>query len=268
MPTTSTFFSKAMPFKNNFLKKIEIDRLAENVLGSIGTVDSGLRIDREAMRRLIETGPFQYEKKRDLDLYILPTDGGENDILVLDNELKIYRTTIADVAMRKSPTLKEMISIRNAIRILNDSDVVISRKQDTVSRIQDMSVSRLDLSWSDSDIDALAYEGAAALESRDQAIVQETLTLFAELLGYKPLPKNLQKIADSVIGQTSRSPGSNIKYGPVVVYHAGGSELLFFDCAVSAAEAEKKFISGEMDPDIKGLDVFHHLKKMVLEIMQ
>jgi len=41
---------------------------------------------------------------RDLDLYVADTGTAVQKILVLDNELPIYRTTVADVAMRKSPT--------------------------------------------------------------------------------------------------------------------------------------------------------------------
>ena len=106
-----------MSFRENLLKKIQIDRLTRIVLQSIGTPESGLKIDKDAMRRLLAMSPYEYRKVRDLDLYIREADGGKNKILVLDNELPIYLTTVDDVAMRKSPYIAEMVKIRNIIKI-------------------------------------------------------------------------------------------------------------------------------------------------------
>ena len=125
-----------MSFKENLLKKIEINKLSRKVLQTLGPADSGLKIDKEAMRNLLETGPYQYRKERDLDLYIEQPDDGESIILVLDNELPIYKTTIEDVLIRKSPYTKEMLNIRNIIKILKDSDVKISRKEASVEIVQ------------------------------------------------------------------------------------------------------------------------------------
>ena len=74
-----------MSFKENLLKKIEINKLSRKVLQTIGPADSGLKIDKEAMRNLLEIGPYQYKKERDLDLYIEQADDGPSIILVLDN---------------------------------------------------------------------------------------------------------------------------------------------------------------------------------------
>ena len=63
-----------------------------------------------------------------MDLYILGNTAKKKKILVLDNGLAIYHTTIEDVCMRKSPSVKEMISIRNTIKILNDEDVILGKK--------------------------------------------------------------------------------------------------------------------------------------------
>ena len=76
----------------------------------------------------------------DLDLFVDPEDAS---ILVLDNELPIYKTTIEDVLIRKSPYTKEMLNIRNIIKILKDSDVKISRKEASVKRVQKKSVDLL-----------------------------------------------------------------------------------------------------------------------------
>jgi hypothetical protein len=73
--------------------------------------------------------PWSRRQERDLVLF-LETDGpGQTRILVLDNDLSIYNTSVDDVVLRKSPTVKEMVNIRNAIKILNDKDVVTSKKE-------------------------------------------------------------------------------------------------------------------------------------------
>jgi len=60
-----------MDFKKNLLKKIKIDKLSAQVIASIGTPDSGRKIDRKAMRNLLEIKPFMHQRERDLDLFIL-----------------------------------------------------------------------------------------------------------------------------------------------------------------------------------------------------
>ena len=59
---------------------------------------------------------------------------------------KLY-DTVADVGMRKSPTIREMVSIRNAMKILSDADVVASKKEASVRTIQEECLSALDLSF-------------------------------------------------------------------------------------------------------------------------
>ena len=112
-----------MSFKENLLKKIQIDRLADRVSASLKPREDGVvKVDKSAMQQLLEMASYRHLHERDLDLYISPDT---TRILVLDNELARYATSVEDVALRKSPTLKEMLSIRNAIKILNDSDVVV-----------------------------------------------------------------------------------------------------------------------------------------------
>ena len=109
-----------MSFKENLLKKIEIDKMAQQVIVSMGPPDSGRRIDKTIMRNLLEMTDYSYKRKRDLDLYIEDMDAEKTRILVLDNDLAIYHTSVYDVAMRKSPTEKEMMKPYNTVKILKD----------------------------------------------------------------------------------------------------------------------------------------------------
>ena len=49
-----------MSFKENLLKKIQIDALAKRVISSLGPPDSGMRIDKEAMRSLLEMSIYTH----------------------------------------------------------------------------------------------------------------------------------------------------------------------------------------------------------------
>jgi hypothetical protein len=203
-----------MGFRENLLQKIQIDRLSRTVRNSMGPPDSGRRIDGEAMRTLVEMGGYRYQKERDLDLYFL----NAQEILVLDNELKIYRTTAEDIGLRKSPTVKEMVSIRNAIKILNDKNVVVSRKADTLERIKSELISALDLSFTAADIASLAGEGSQALENRYADGVIEILTLFAELLGFQEAPKVFQIAHHRIWGRLVQAAPGAWRFGPVVLF--------------------------------------------------
>ena len=63
-----------MSFKENLLKKIEIDKMAKQVIASMGPPESGRKIDKTIMRSLLEMSDYTYKRKRDLDLYIEDID--------------------------------------------------------------------------------------------------------------------------------------------------------------------------------------------------
>ena len=53
-----------MSFKENLLNKMKINRLARKVLTSFGPPESGSKIDKEAMRSLLEMSPYRYHRER------------------------------------------------------------------------------------------------------------------------------------------------------------------------------------------------------------
>jgi transposase InsO family protein len=113
-----------MSFKENLKKKMLIDTLSRTVSESIGSPERPWKVDKETMRRLLSLSPFVVEKRRDLELYFRQLEPGIGEILVLDNDLPLYgKTTLDDVTLRKSPELKEMISIRNVIKILHQKEL-------------------------------------------------------------------------------------------------------------------------------------------------
>ena len=69
------------------------------------------------------------------------------EVLVFDNELPIYHTTVADVALRKSPLWQEMFSIGNIKKIMNDKDVILSKGKDSLKRLHADAMALLDLTY-------------------------------------------------------------------------------------------------------------------------
>jgi hypothetical protein len=259
-----------MSFKENLLAKIKIDRLAAKVIASIAPVESGSKVDKDAMRSLLEMSRYEYQKVRDLDLYVEKTDQEKKKILVLDNELPIYQTTIDDVAMRKSPLIKEMANIRNMIKILKDSDVKISRKEESVKAIQAECIGQLDLSFKESDIDQIAGDGQAAFERDYPDGVLECLDLFAELLDYKLAPIAFQLSRHQIIGKLSLQAGGEVLYGPMVIYNLIQGSLMLIEEKISTLDKPKielvhQVAAGKQEAAAEGTEVFLYLKNAVLK---
>ncbi len=258
-----------MSFKENLLKKIEIDKLTNEILNSVGPPGSERKIDKEAMKRLLEKGPYRYQRERDLDLYVKEVDSGRGKILVLDNELPIYDTTIEDVAMRKSPYIKEMVSIRKAIKILKDSDVKISTKEASLKTIQKECIEILDLSFNESDIRKIEADGAKSLERDYAAGVIECLTLFAELLGFVPPPKVFRLRHHEIIGAFETRESGEVLYGPIVVYSLMENEIKLIDERIGSFDKRKieyfqSIVSGNQKASKEGAEVFEYLRKAVI----
>ena len=259
-----------MSFKENLLTKLKINRLADKVLASIGPVESGSKVDKEAMRNLLEMSPYQYQKSRDLDLYVENIDRDQKKIFVLDNELPIYETTIEDVTMRKSPLIKEMVKIRNIIKILKDSDVKLSRKEESVKTIQEVCIDQLDLSFSAADIDEIAKDGQASLERDYPDGVVECLELFAELLDYKSVPKAFQLSRHTIIGALTPKAGGEVLCGPMIIYSLIHGTLKLIEEQISSFDKSKmellqQVAAGKQKAAVDGPDVFEYLKNAVLK---
>jgi len=259
-----------MSFKDNLLKKIQISQLSRKVSASFGPPESGSKIDKDAMRSLLEMGPYQYQKARDLDLYIEKPEGEPRDILVLDNELPIYRTTVEDVVMRKSPYIKEMLSIGNIIKILKDSDVKISRKEASLKIVQKKCIDGLDLSYNAADLDIIAKEGLDSLGNGYSDGIIESLSLFAELLGYQPPPKAFRIRHHEIFGAAAEKQDGEILYGPAVLLSLMDNSLGLIEEKISSFDKEKieffqNVAQGKEKPPVEGAEVFTYLTNEILK---
>jgi hypothetical protein len=260
-----------MGFKENILQKIRYDNLHTTIVNSLGPPDSGRRLDKEVMARLLKFSNYKPSRIRDLDLYTKPDSGDPPAILLLDNELKVYKTTPEDVALRKSPTVKEMVSIRNAIKILSDKDVVISRGRDTADAVHAELVSALDLSFSITDLEALVADGRAALENKYAEGVLEILTIFMEILDWPQAPSALRLSHHHIWGPRIAKGVGETVLSPVLIYSLSHNRLCLSEAQVSTRGAQRQeFLhgvvenAGEDEETLAGAAVWEALKKRAL----
>ena len=257
-----------MAFKDNLRKKIEINDLASRIRSSMGPPDSGRRIDKELVRKLLAEGSYEKIVARDMELYRLPPQGDQPRLLVLDNDLPIYKTSVDDVVLRKSPMVKEMLNIRNVIKILNDANVIISKKDESLETLQEELIAGLDLHFTRDDIDDLVYDGRSALENRYADGVRETLLLFADLLDYVPAPKALAVPHHTILGRAAG--GGKRQFGPLVFYDPTHNSLKGIRQPIDLNDPQdmaryEAVVSNTAAPDEEGDAVFKTLGRIVFE---
>lgn len=258
-----------MSFKANLLTKIAIDRLTGRIAAAIGPVESGRRIDRALLEQLMGYFPWTHRRERDLSLYLERDGVGKGRILVLDNDLTIYNTTVDDVVLRKSPTIKEMVSIKNAIKILNDGDVIESRKAASLDTIRQICIDRLDLDFTVADIDDLARGGIDALENKDADSIAEHLMLFAELLGLEAAPQAFALEHHDIYGTHGQTPGGEATFGPLVMFSRPNDTLVCLETTLRSRDKGrfarlKAAAAGEIETAADGPAVFTLMKSKVL----
>ena len=263
-----------MSFIENLKQKVLIDRLSRTVSQSVGAPGVSRKIDKETMRRLLSLSPFVLEKRRDLDLYFRELEPGVGEVLVLDNELPLYgNTTLDDVTLRKSPELKEMISIRNVIKILNDADILMYKGREALRYVQDRTLELLDLRYQERDIQEMADKGLEAFVRGDSEGVMEILDLFVEILGYASVPAEVLVNDYVMFGACHKDEGGRQTFGPVVMYNDRRNIIRLIKAKVPMGDPVQRAVIpgvalGEMEPDEEDYGVFQFLKEEVLKKSQ
>jgi len=261
-----------MSFKENLRHKLQADRLARQVIHSFGQrpLDGVPIIDKSAMRMLLETAGYTSRTERETEMFSPDFSGEKSEILVLDNELKVYDTTVSDVLVRKNPFTKEMLSIRNIRKILNDEDVVVSKGAETVRKVRRRYLEGLDLTYHREDIGALHADGVKALESIDTRAVVEILEMFAEILGLTHPPRPA-RLSDLEIYGWETLDHDQPAYGPVYIYGRHENTLRKFDHVLTSAsmykpDAYRALAQGKEEPELEGAAVFDDLRGKVLSL--
>lgn len=258
-----------MTLRDNLLKKLKINQLENKIRKTIAPDASSVRLDTAAMRSLLELSRFTVHQERDLEMYIKNKDAPLPLILVLDNELAIYRSTIQDVAIRKSPTTKEMVNLRNIVKILKDSDVKISRKDASLETVLEDCLDTLDLSYTADDIHEIAAEGKAALEQGDTDEVTLVLKMLSELTDFQPEPAALKHPDHLICGRLAPTGDHGQLFGPFWFFNAGQNRLGMVTASIPTTDPVamaklQEQLAGEAKPAVLGGDVFDYLQTLIL----
>ncbi len=259
-----------MNFKENVLAKICRDKLKRTVSHSLSSNSGNRKTNKKAMADLLLSAGYHHDCIRETDLYLLDDTDDVTDIIVLDNELACYRTSLADVLLRKSPTLKEMISIRNAIKILNDSDVVTGKGDKTIDKVHWESLEKLDLHFNAQDIKKMFGEYEMDFRVDHLESVRESVSVFSELAGFTNVPVFLEERGTLIRCRKISDEENRIKYGPFVIYDEHGNNLKQVDAYVFKSEKQKilrlkAIIQGKDSPSRKGRDVYSFFIQEILD---
>ncbi len=262
-----------MSFKENLKAKIKLDMLLQKLVSTIREPPGRWWLDKDLMRELFDMTDFEHKKVGSLHLYLRPLEGETMEIVVFDNELAIYRTTVADVAMRKSPNWQEMFSIRNIKKIMNDHDVIVSKGKPSLNRLHANALAQLDLTYTRDDIALLLKDARKGLERKSIAQIQESFDLFFELLDFEPVSFGVPELELQIFAR----PMVN---GGVV---PGFEHLIFFDEENLSLGMKKgpfsqqadsdvgwvmQYARGEKTGDLQGMDVFEFLAELALDKTQ
>lgn len=252
-----------MTLKDNIKKRISIKENALKVIRSTLKLTDGIKkIDKESMRELLKYSDYKKTEVRDLELY-----EGYGNVLVLDNELSVYNTDIDDVVIRKSPVLKEMVKIKNILKILWDSNVILTKGKETVKDVRDLCLKSLPLNGPTEDLKDIKYEAIVSIESSDVDGVVESIKIFSELLNFEKLPKPYSTVEYIVYGLTE----DDFK-GPFIIYNIVKNEIWFHEEQVESNNKEEiknlHIVGAGLKRSVcNGRDVFEKLEKLGVEII-
>ena len=259
-----------MSFKLNLKTKIKLDNLLEKLLSTIRDKPGRHWLDKGLVRELLGRAGFKKIHVRDIDLYVRPLEGENVEIVVLGNELAIYRTSVDDIALRKSPYWQEVFSIRNIRKIMNDKDILISKGRKSLEILHSNALELLDLACTGDDLMLLQEDGCSGLERQSIIQIRESLDLFVALLNFQPvsfggLAHNLHIYAGIKL-----NGGKLHTFEPLILFD---EEMFYLGIYKGAFKPRNdgelawfiKYTMKKEQVDLKGIDVFKFLAELALE---
>ena len=257
-----------MSLKENLQKKIKIQRLTDTIDSTMRETAEKKHVNKDAVRELLEMTDFEKTRARDLILYVRPVSGDTKEVLVLDNELPIYRSTVADVAMRKTPHWKEMFSIKNIQKVLNDKDVIVSKGKESLIRVKDSALALLDLSYSREDLERLSRDARISLNKNSLSGIQESFDLFFQLLDFQSITSEILEPHVKLFAGVTETAGEARLYQDVIIFDEKRLEVRLLKGDFSPDSDWDlarllKVVKGEFPADAEGEGVFEYLVQLV-----
>lgn len=250
-----------MDLMEKIQKKIGFDFLFSKTRKSFLVSGDVNKIDKKSASLILEMCGYDHLEKRELDLYC-KTD---KDVVVLDEGFGRYFTDIEDVVKRKAPTIKEMLSFRNARKILNDSDVLETRKEDTLLSLRSEFLDDLRPERLDHDIEKLYENLIVYLDAKANKEFLKSLLIFCEFLNFKYIPFASQKTKAQVFGGYSSENNENYLLS-MIIFDEEIDKFLLFKDRVKEKDLKKyikDIIKGERKEAFENRDALLELKKSV-----
>ena len=259
-----------MAFKENLKAKIKLDNLLHKIGATMRETPGQRRLDKRLTQVLIDMTDLEYKKVRDLHLYVRPFEGEIMEVLVFDNELPIYHTTVDDVALRKSPEWKEMFSIKNIKKVMNDQDVIVSKGKESLKRIYDSAVALLDLTYNRDDLALLVADARQALEQKSLVKLQESFDLFFELLDYQPVSLGILEHDLQIFARPKTNGGKATLFEDPIFFDEDSFALGLRKGTFSPQKDldlawVMQYAQGEKAGDLQGPEVFQFLADLAME---
>jgi hypothetical protein len=259
-----------MSFKENLKARIKADKLFGKLVSTIKEPPGKWWVDKVLSKELLEMTDLEHKKFRDLHLYIRPLEGDIMEILVFDNELPIYHTTLADVALRKSPFWQEMFSIRNIKKIMNHHDVLVSRGKESLKRIHANALALLNLTYTRDDLAVLLEDARRGLEHKSIAQIQESFDLFFNLLDFQPVSPEVLERDLQVFARPKPNGGDGQTFEHLILFDektlsVGLKKGTFTPQRDSDLAWVMRYARGEETANLQGVDVFEFLVELALE---
>jgi len=259
-----------MSFKENLKAKIKLDRLLRELVSTIREPPGRRRVDKVLTRELLDVTDFEHRKFRDLHLYIRPLESEIMEVLVFDNELPIYHTTLADVALRKSPRWQEMFSIRNVKKIMNDQDVIVSKGKESLKRLHADALALLDLTYTRDDLARLLEDARQGLERESLEKIQASFDLFFELLDFQALSLGVLEQDLQTFARPMLKAGDVPSFEHLLLFNEetlslGLKKGPFSPKSDSDLAWVMQYVRGEGPADLMGIDVFKFLAELALD---
>jgi len=259
-----------MSFKENLKAKNKLDRLLQKLISTIREPPGRWRLDRVLTQQLLDMTDLEHKKVRDLHLYMRPLEAGIMEVLVFDNELAIYHTTEADVALRKSPYWQEIVSIRNIRKIMNDKDVIISKGKESLKRLHANALALLDLSYTGDDLALLVEDARQGLKRKSIERIKESLALFLGLQKFEPVSLGIPELDLQIFARQKLGGGAVPTFEHLILFDEENLSLGLKKGPFSTQSGldlawVMQYARGEKIADLKGIDVFEFLAELALE---
>jgi hypothetical protein len=165
---------------------------------------------------------------------------------------------------------KEIFSIKNIKRIMDDKDVIVSKGKESLNQLYNNALARLDLSYTSDDLALLVEDARRGLEEKSLEQIQESFDLFFTLLHFQPVSLGILE-HDIVVFARPKANGGATKTFEYPIFFNDESFLLGLKKGTISPQSDLdlawvlQYAQGEETADLQGVEVFEFLAALALK---